>query len=246
MKKREMSLINPALVNAAQVGELVSPFISEVLKLTPERQQYWIGNKGKLQWELQKIFSFQKTTDEQNKLQSWVDLYRDCFGLELDLSIFRISKYQPNTWLIPLHESLTEQAIYSACKKYFSCNDMDFSAIRDLHRKGTTIRRFEANDVADEKYQNKSANNLRKAGLEPKAITLKERMLLELWHFLQPISSYEKHLDFNGYQTLCNGSCNADGDVPSVYWSNSNRKFCLDLIDPNDRDYGLRSRVAVL
>ena len=240
MKKHGMSLINPALVNAAQMGEIMSPIITEVLKLSPERCQYWIGKKGKLQNEIRKILVGSKVV-VPGELDSWVVLYRDCFGLELDITKLVIPEYQENTWIVPVHESLTEQVIYDACKVLFNCDkSIDFSSIQDLHRKGTTVRRFKANVEADEEYKNKSANDLKKEGLEEKSITLKERMLLELWYF----KTTGKHLDVGNW-TLCNGSRSAGGVVPYASWFGDDRRFCLRWSDPGYQYGYLRSRVAV-
>ena len=240
MGKREMSLIDPKLVNPAQVGEMLSPIIAEVLKLNPEQIQYWISKKGKLQNEIHKIFLAASSAEPYFFVQ-WLDLYREEFGIELNINKLQISKHQENTWIVPVHESLTEQIIYDACKKLFSCDkSVDLSKVIDLHRKGTTVRRFKANVEADEEHKNKSANDLKKEGLEEKSITLKEQMLLELWYF----KTTGKHLDIGNW-TLCNGSRDADGCVPRVRWFVDYRKFYVNWSDVDNSSDSLRARVAV-
>jgi len=70
---------------------------------------------------------------------------------------------------------------------------------------------FAKNIEADEENQSKSADDLKAVG--HKGITLLERLLLELGYFL----ATGKHLDEENW-TLCAGSRNRAGDVPSVYW----------------------------
>lgn len=240
MAKREMSLVNPALVNAAQVGEVLSPIIAEVLKLNPERIQYWVGKRGKLQTEIRKILVGTKVVGS-TELDSWVLLYRQEFGIELDVDQLQIPEYRANTWIIPVHERVTEEMIYNACKKHFPCDkSVDLTKITDLHRTGTTVRCFTANVEADEEYKNKSANDLKNEGLEERSITLKEQMLLELWYY----RTTGKHLDINNW-TLCNGSRDAGGCVPGAGWGDDDREFYVSWDSIDFSCGGLRSRVAV-
>ena len=117
---------------------------------------------------------------------------------------------------------------------------MDFTKIPDLHRKGTTVRRFKSNVEADEEYKYKSADDLQKAGLEHNSITLKERMLLELWYF----KTTGGHLDLNNW-TLCNGSSDMGDGVFSAGWSSVNPGFSVGWRNIYDFSDHLRSRVVV-
>jgi hypothetical protein len=224
-----------------QQKELTSALVEAIpTNLSFDQATYWIGKKTKLGSELRKLLVGSKDTVSE-ELQIWIYLYRECFGLELDLSIFQIPEYQENTWIVPVHVLLTEQIIYDACKKRFNCDkSVDLTKITDVHRKGTTVRRFKANVEADEEYKNKSANNLQKEGLEQSSITLKERMLLELWYF----KTTGKHLDLNNW-TLCNGSRDAGGYVPDAHWGGGSRKFYVFWHDVDSSVDSLRSRVAV-
>jgi hypothetical protein len=239
MKKREMSLIDPLLVNAGQVGEIMSPIITEVLKLSPQQIQYWIGKKGKLQDEIHKILIGSKNT-VSDELQSWIDLYREEFVIDLRVEELQIPEYRENTWIIPLQEFLTEDMIYNACKKHFSCvDDVDFSSVQDLLRlPGTTVRRFKAEIEADEENKNMSVHDLRTLDLERGAITLKERMLLELWYF----RTTGGHLDVSNC-TLCNASRSLkSGNAPRVRWDHN--RLDVQWSHPDCRYGFLRSRIA--
>jgi len=240
MKKHEMSLINPKSVNADQVGELMSPIVAEVLKLTSARRQYWIGRKRKLQMEIRNLLAGANGAISE-EFQSWIDLYRDEFGIELNLEALAIPEYQPETWLVTADERVTNNQVYDACQKHFTCSRYidDLNTIRDLHMRGTIARRFKAVVEADEENANKSANDIANAGLEPKAITLKERMLLELWYF----RTTGRHLDIRNW-TICAGSRDAVGGVPRVGWSGVG-SMRVGGRSADDRGGSARARLAV-
>lgn len=253
-RKREMSLIDPVLVNPNQVGELMSPIIVEVLKLSQEKMQYWIGHKTQLALGIRRLFIsageesakiFEEPAPDSKiseELQSWLALYREEFKLELDLETLSIPPYRDNTWLVIADKRVTERMAYDACVKHFSCNkDIDLSVVHNLHITGTTARRFRATVEADEEHKNTSANVLRDAGLEPKSITLKERILLELWYSR---TTNGAHLDTENW-TLCNGSRDDSGYVPRAYWSSDHCGFHVSWYHPERANDRLRSRVAV-
>lgn len=115
--------------------------------------------------------------------------------------------------------------------------------------------RFRATIEADPEHKDKSADMLKEQGI--KGITLLERLLLEvvhleflflgLAHFLVvgDESALNRHrLDANS-ATLCSGSRNPDGDVPSVDWCSGYREVYVYWFSPRDRSPGLCARVAV-
>lgn len=213
MKKHET--VQPAPMTAEQFKELTAAVVKSIpTNLGNIRAQYWIGKKGKLAEEMQKLLAGEDGISPE--LQSWVELYREEFGIELDLGALALPAEAPNTWLVIADERVTNNQVYEACAKRFPCSRYteDLNTIRDLHAKGTTTRRFHATVEADPERKNQSADDIERAGLTPKAITPKERMFLELWY--SRVTG--KHLDINNW-TICAGSRHPDGRVPVVGWS---------------------------
>jgi hypothetical protein len=75
---------------------------------------------------------------------------------------------------------------------------------------------------------------------DKQGITLRERLLLELAYF----DKTGKHLDINGV-TFCSGSRDVDGDVPFVYWFDSEVRVYGYSLDSLDSDYGVRSAITL-
>jgi hypothetical protein len=87
---------------------------------------------------------------------------------------------------------------------------------------------------ADEKWANKSADDLEKLGI--KGITLRDRLLFEIEYFKE----MREHLDIKNF-TLCSGSRHTGGGgVPSVYWRLG--RLFVRACKPSNADVGLRVR----
>jgi len=107
-----------------------------------------------------------------------------------------------------------------------------------MNVKGRYVIRFRQNGEADTELADKAADDLMKERVA--GITLPERLLLELGYFL----ATNRHLDVeNG--TLCSGSRDSDGDVPSVDWSPDCREVCVGWYGPYDRYDSLCARAVV-
>lgn len=116
-----------------------------------------------------------------------------------------------NLWTIEVDGNKTTQQVYEECASLFPCwkfSLINLSTITD-ERTGSYIVSFNANVEADEKYKNMSAGQIKKKNI--KAITLKERLLLEMKYFKET----GKHLDIDNI-TLCAGSRHEYGGVPCV------------------------------
>lgn len=215
MKTYETSTEN---ISPGLFGEIMGPLAAAVQVCRPVDLQYWVGRKGKLVEKVVALLtrSYDVSVKFSKEIQSWLDLYREEFGIELDLTALTLPPEVPNTWLVIADERVTNNQVFEACAKRFSCGRYtdNLDAIRDLHAKGTTARRFRATVEADPERKNKSADDIEDAGLTPKAMTLKERMLLELWYFRET----QEHLDIDNW-TICAGSRDPNGSVPSVNWS---------------------------
>lgn len=238
MKKHDMSVVNRGL-NPDQIGEIFSPIIAEVLKLSTEEIQCWIGKKKKLAAEIRQVLKQSKNVILE-EVREWINLYQECFGIALNLNKIALPDEQENTWLVIADEQVTNNQVYDVWGRLFPRYryTYDLNKVYDLHAKGTIARRFKAVVEADEEHLNRSANDIENTGLTPKAITLRERMLLEIWNFRKT----GKHLDINNW-TLCAGSRDPDGSVPGVDLHGD--RVSVSWRSPDARDGRLRSRVAV-
>ena len=133
---------------------------------------------------------------------------------------------------------LKTSEILDLCEKLFPVYCYNRKSVdRDYPTpKKTTLRWFKANIEADEEHKNKSADDLEKEGIV--GITLRERLLLELNYY----SFTGKHLDIDNI-TLCAGSRDSGGGVPSVDWRGDRLQvgWCLS----GRAGDGLRVREAV-
>ncbi len=137
--------------------------------------------------------------------------------------------------------SQSTSQIMAECRKRFEVHsylvdnelDRQFPAPQEV-----TSRKFQKVVEADEEYKNMSANDLEIKGLS--GITLRERLLMELAYF----DETSQHLDIDNI-TLCNGSRNSDGLVPSVGWSSDLSGFFVCWYGAGYSASLLRSRVAV-
>jgi hypothetical protein len=123
---------------------------------------------------------------------------------------------------------------------YLYTSDLDASVtVNDREpANGSYLIRFAKNVEADEELKNQSANMLAEAGT--KGITLLERLLLGMAYFV----ATGEHLDVKNI-TLCSGSRDSDGDVPSVRWDVDGRRVYVRWHHPGRGFGNLRARAAV-
>lgn len=160
-----------------------------------------------------------------NELESWFNLYSEEFGITFDRSKVSLPPYQADTWMVVSDDRITEEQIHEVCsRKYFICvtSIIRLQHISDCQPfQGTVIRRFRADveacgNGAQSPWENLKVPANEVLALAPVSMTLKERMLLELWYFRMT----GKHLDHSNW-TLCSGSQYEDGKtvlVPRVGW----------------------------
>jgi hypothetical protein len=167
----------------------------------------------------------------------WKNLYKKYFNLEIDVSSI---KEVEGKWVIFIAKGLTIQQVYEALpfKKWkYADGDLDTAVpTNDRVSDKDYVVYVDQNVEADEQFKNKSANDLKKTNHT--GITLMERLILELKHFEET----GKHLDVNKV-TLCSGSRNSDGGVPSVDWCGGVLE--VDWYGASDSDDDLRSRSVV-
>ncbi len=142
----------------------------------------------------------QKKIIEQNKsyLQQWQKLYQAEWNIDIrkDLENLKIpEKQQGFNWLIIVHKSLKNSQIYAKLKEkfvcYTDCNNLD--EIKDIaQRPDTDIYAIWVRDrlEADVELKNLSADQIQERNIN--SITLKERLLLELyyWRFKKSLWIY--------------------------------------------------------
>ncbi|MFH1769680.1 MAG: hypothetical protein ABH833_03385 [Parcubacteria group bacterium] len=93
---------------------------------------------------------------------------------------------------------------------------------------------------ADHQHKNQSANKITEANIN--AMGLLERLLLE--DFVVVFQKWAEHLDVVNV-TLCAGSRDHHGSVPSVVWLPDDRGIYVGWCRPGDRHDGLRVREVV-
>lgn len=169
----------------------------------------------------------------------WSDL-----GLELDVSSLRIPERQEGfNRLLVMPKGATANFLYEACSSRFPCwrytdNLAVITSDREPAKLGAYAIWIRDRVEADEELKNQSANDLAKAGI--KGMTLPERLALELKYFKET----GKHLDVKNF-TLCIGSRDPGGSVPSVCWVAGHGGMGVRWCSPDDRDGRLRARAAV-
>lgn len=181
-------------------------------------------------------------TVEQRK-QEWFYFYRRHFRLELDFSSLKIPEQQPGfERLIIVVPGLTLNQVYNVCAENFSCrhyvDDLDKAITLNDRNPGKDSYAvwFRDRKEADEELKDLSADQLAEKKIP--GITLLERLLYELKYW----DETDEHLDISNW-TLCTGSRDVDGHIPSVNWSSDELE--MDWSYSSYLDDSLRSRAAV-
>lgn len=227
-------------VQFLQFTSLVIPNLPRNFR--PDRLDYYVGQgKSELKEKLFAAFADDLIHEESDPHKQWEALYREEFNETRDFSGVIIPTRNGFTRSVIVAKGITMNLAYEACAKKFPCwryvDDLD-KGIPTNDRTPTEHYAVCVRDrqEADEELKNLSAADLTKKGM--KGITLLERLLMELKYFRET----GKHLDIQNV-TLCSGSRNADGDVPSVDWIGG--KFRVGWSYRGDRRPDLRSREAV-
>ena len=177
----------------------------------------------------------------QSQLVSWQNFYHK-LGITVDISKLKIPASQPGfTRLILVPEGMTSNKAIALLKKKMSvwqyAEDLDtIASVRDAN--GAYVIRVRDRQEADEELKNLSADDLKKYGVN--CITLVERLLYEMKFFAET----GKHLDEKSW-TLCSGSRDSGGGVPSVRWLPNYGRVAVFWDYADNRAGGFRGRVAV-
>lgn len=151
----------------------------------------------------------------------------------------------PSFWDVYVPKGLTPNKLVKVFRDlgvvmnlYIEDLDAYFKNTKRDQKKGPYRVRFKRTVEADPDLAGKSVDDLDAAGID--GITLVERLLLELGYFL----TTGQHLDVVNI-TLCAGSRNSGGRVPSVFWYADGRKLYVCWRNPGRRDSDLCARAAV-
>ncbi|OGM98839.1 MAG: hypothetical protein A2736_01150 [Candidatus Yanofskybacteria bacterium RIFCSPHIGHO2_01_FULL_41_27] len=182
----------------------------------------------------------------ENHLAEWERFYFEVFGINANFSRIKIpAKRQGFNLLVIVLEGMTPQQLFDKCKERFKTwkyTDQSLDEIVNSERTakdGSYAVWFRDRVEADEELKNKSADNLKKAGIS--GITPEERLLLELFYHWKT----GKHLDILNW-TLCSGSRYSVGGVPIVGWHGGYDRLSVGWCNAGSRDdEELRSRQAV-
>ena len=182
---------------------------------------------------------------QRNDINEWMLFYSEVFGIESDFSQLSIPVSQEGFgWLLFASDHISNEEAFQKCRERFGAwkytnrlLDQDVP-INDRDRSNGAYAIWLRETVeADEVHKSKSANDLKAAGI--KGITLRERLLLELFYEWKNLG---QHLDLKNW-TLCAGSRGSGGNVPHVFWYGG--KLEVLRYGPDYRHDSLRSREAV-
>lgn len=202
--------------------------------------------KGLSLYQLGKFLEHQNPfAAPDSKIRKWREFYQDVFGWAKDFSDLQIPPERNGFgWLIIVAEGLTPSQVFNKCnermKTWAWADDLDKAVPKNDREAKTDYAVWVRDRVeADEELKGLSANQLADKGIL--GITLLERLILERFYFWK---SRGKHLDLKNV-TLCSGSRDSDGGVPSVYWY-SNALLRVNWCHPDcQRDDHLRTRAVV-
>jgi hypothetical protein len=201
--------------------------------------------KNKIDSSINELNSRQLENPRFALKQTWRNIYKNWFDKEIDISSIEIPEdYDPEKHfglIIPGNLTMNEIAIVMRKKfnVYLYKEDLDTEVNKnDRPTDKTYAILFKNNIEADEDLKNISANQLAEQGI--KGITLKERLLMEIFYF----EKTGEHLDANNV-TLCSGSRDSVDYVPRVNWGSVGSKLYVHWYGPDDSDSNLRSRLAV-
>jgi len=196
--------------------------------------------------EIRKILSNENTGnfELQEKIEDWQKFYKKVFDKEYDFSDLRIPEHiEGFDRLIIVAQGTKLETILNI--RWYSnsvAGGFDLNKVTDDrdtldHSYAVWIR---DRVVADEELMFISAEELKKENI--KGITLLERLIYELKYYTE--SKKFEHLEYDT-STLCSGSLDHLGRVPTVSWNRGNHWLEIGLAKVTDNYRSLRSREVV-
>jgi hypothetical protein len=219
----------------------------ENLSIGKDSAQTFLSHGGEVQKVLQLKLNELIAQFSGNLIAEWTQFYREFLGLTVDLSGVKIPEHKNgfDRRIIVANELLTAKPymfIVEAMKKHFPVwiyvDDLDKVIIKnDRWPDASYAVSFRDRVEADKELKNLSADDL--AARNIRGITCLERLLYELKYFAET----GKHLDIDNL-TLCSGSRDSVGHVPSVFWRGD--ELCVSWFRSSSSGVGLRSRSAAV
>ncbi len=215
-----------APITAGQMKDLSSGLVQAIPTDLPSKiAQDWIGRKGELADKIGMILNGCEIIPADinwplayEKLGMTAEYEQTAIGLVLP-------KANPGLWIVPMVHGITPNRVVAGYRKlkvnvnvYTYRDDLDTDVTKNdrdpnlnLNKDGAYLVGFCRTLEADEENANKSANDL--ARIKHKGIVLCEWLMLGFGYYV----TTGQHLDVRS-ATLCTGSRNQDGYVPSVRW----------------------------
>lgn len=241
MPKDELS---KDVADPAQIGELLVPIMKESLQVSKASAQYWISRKTQLAKAYHDLINglSPKTAEE---FYAWDALYRDIdMRYAGVIDPYSLPPEKENTWLVIALAKLSANELLDALRRVCRFNLVDVSSDL-LHvsmeplREGNLIRRFPISLRLSQMYDHLSVSDIERMGLLPRAMTFKERILLEM------VNAKMSHgqLDTDTW-TLCAGPSKAKR-ILGVHWNESSNTLVIESFSANAVGHNLGVRVAV-
>lgn len=189
------------------------------------------------------------TLDSSRWLEVWQRVYWEITGIEPGFQNISVPADPGGFgWVIVATPEVPLNRFWAGLREKFFCWCYGGDDLKSLlnwereqrsYRNGANAIRVRPREEADEEFASRSAAWLAERGT--KTITLPERAYLE--GFYWEVSG-GKHLDVRNH-TLCAGSRDRDGFVPSAYWSAGGAEFRVYWYDVRLADPLIRAREVV-
>lgn len=239
-----------------QVGEIAGAIIGE-MNLSKDEAKVIVGDLGVFRKDVREFWKKYRTKstspDNIGELGRWIQVYEKLFTQTPNFSRIVIPAKPegqgPMRLIVvakeiidwtghkPLRGTMNVLKLHFQCWQYTSDLDTNIPTNARDPRNGSYALWVKDVREADAENASLSANDL--SAKNHLGLTVLERMLLEADYFFEQGG----HLDLQNW-TLCDGSRDSDGDVPSAGWRGG--KFGVDWFIPADRDPSIRSRRAYL
>jgi hypothetical protein len=242
MKTQETSPL--AAASVGEMKDVMALLVQSVPNLTSAGAQNVIGSKQKFITDIRAVFSKYAAVQAIDLLLiEWQNFYRDLFRLELAFDDIAVPEHQHGVdRLLVIAQGLTLEEVFRKCSELFACEkfakNLDRSiSVNERSPKNRPYAIWVRDRVeADEEFRNMSAMDLKAAYIP--AITLLERLIFELRYW----GETHTHLDILD-TTLCAGSRDLAGRVPTVRWDDDRFVVALSQVDASDSE--LRAREAI-
>jgi len=227
----------------AEIKKTIDEALPQIWKvLTRDDAIALIGNKDEFNAGIRRAFEpYIKTKVARYFTVEWTRFYAEVFGLECDFTSIQVPVSRDGFgWLTIVDERVTTEAAFLKAAERFECwkyIDCSLDEVVLDSQVPTYARWFRDTVEADEVHKNKSAYRIRNQGAN--SITLRERILLEIWYEWK---NPGQHLDIQNI-TLCAGSLTLGGGVPSCRWDVG--EFRVDYFGPGSDRGRLRVREGV-